>query len=415
MVLVQRIEEPQDRVILPWEAVHSEVTRDSYQRRSRQFLVFSGYMDPEFWSHANPTQSVVDREKRETERAMLAFIFDAGKDPKKARNQVLAFIDDLKRRMNEKDSNNRITPATAKNLLKPIKLALELNEVALPWKKFQRVIPPGSRSKDREYTLEELRTILQASSLHLKVAQLFMCSSGMRVGAFDYLDVGHVKPLVLKDQAVGGIVTVYAGEGDDEYETLVSREAYQAFLSYIQQRKSVGEQVRPESPLLVTRNKDRPRRMGGKLVSKCISDILWNVGLRTEKRRRHEVQTDHGYRKFFSNNAKDLMDENYVKRLYGHDLGTERHYDRRIPMKCIEQYVKAMPFLSIDSGYRSEGELAQELERVTEERDQELTDLRLKVLERESQIDALARRVEVQETTLKEVRDILRTIRPPTG
>jgi hypothetical protein len=89
-VLVERNGEAQDRVILPWEAVHSKVTRDSYQRRSRQFLVFAGYMDPALWSHANPTQSVVDRERRETERAMLAFIFDAAEDSKKARNQVPA-------------------------------------------------------------------------------------------------------------------------------------------------------------------------------------------------------------------------------------------------------------------------------------------------------------------------------------
>jgi hypothetical protein len=72
-VLVERNDDAQDRMILPWEAVRSNVTQDSYQRRSRQFLVFAGYMDSAHWSHANPTQSVVDREKRETDRAMLTF------------------------------------------------------------------------------------------------------------------------------------------------------------------------------------------------------------------------------------------------------------------------------------------------------------------------------------------------------
>ena len=51
-MLVGRNDEAQDRVILPWEAVRSKVTQDSYQRRSRPFLVFAGYMDVAHWSHA---------------------------------------------------------------------------------------------------------------------------------------------------------------------------------------------------------------------------------------------------------------------------------------------------------------------------------------------------------------------------
>jgi hypothetical protein len=48
---------------------------------------------------------------------------------------VCAFIDDLKRRMEETDRDKRITSGQAKNLLKPLRLGLELNEVPLPWKK----------------------------------------------------------------------------------------------------------------------------------------------------------------------------------------------------------------------------------------------------------------------------------------
>jgi len=55
---------PADRVILPWEAVHSNFTQDCYQRRSRQFLVFSGYMDPALWNHANPTRRQVEAEEQ---------------------------------------------------------------------------------------------------------------------------------------------------------------------------------------------------------------------------------------------------------------------------------------------------------------------------------------------------------------
>jgi hypothetical protein len=54
------------------------------------------------------------------------------------------------------------------------------------------------RSKDREYKFEEIQKILAVASPHLQVAILFMASSGIRVGAFEFLNVGHVKPLMSK-------------------------------------------------------------------------------------------------------------------------------------------------------------------------------------------------------------------------
>ncbi len=65
-MLVGRQNEALDRVILPWEAVHSKVTQEGYKRRSRQFLVFAGYMDPALWSHKNPTKAAAEAEGRET-------------------------------------------------------------------------------------------------------------------------------------------------------------------------------------------------------------------------------------------------------------------------------------------------------------------------------------------------------------
>lgn len=103
-------------------------------------------MDPSLWSHANPAKSAVRVEQKETERAMLAFLRASASNQGRSRQQVMAFIDDLRRRMNEEDDEKRISPNQARNLLKPIKLALELNEVSLPWRKMMRMIPPDRRS-----------------------------------------------------------------------------------------------------------------------------------------------------------------------------------------------------------------------------------------------------------------------------
>jgi hypothetical protein len=86
-----------------------------------------------------------------------------------------------------------------------------------------RLIPPERRSRDREYKADEIRedafrgftTPGGSNSLHGLI--------GTRVGAFEYLNVGHVKPIEKNGKLLCGGVLAYAGEGDDEYETLISR------------------------------------------------------------------------------------------------------------------------------------------------------------------------------------------------
>lgn len=390
----------QERVILPWEAVHAPTTKDCYHRRSRQFLVFTNHMNPALWSHHNPTAEMVKVERRETDRAMLAFLQESRKDPAKARQQVMAFIDDLKRRTEDSDRSKRITSGQARNLIKPIRLGLELNEVALPWKKMIRLIPPTVRSKDREYTLQELRMIVSASSLQLRVAELIMASCGCRVGAFDYLCVKDIQPLVIDGRTVCGQARIYSDEGDAEYTTLISREALQTFMDYVATRRAEGEIVTDESAAVVTRTLSGRHRMRGKHIGTYLNQVLWGIGLRTEKKRRHEVQVAHGFRKWFDNITKDHIAEDYVEKLIGHDTGTKAHYDRRLPKPAIEQYLKVMPYLSIAESYRSEAELTSKLEKVAEERDKateqrekELTEMRLRLLEKDAKVNELASQV----------------------
>lgn len=401
-----------DQIIVPWEAVHSPVTQDCYMRRARQFLVFAGYMDPKLHKHKPGPSYVVEAERRETNRAMIAMIQAGIADSKKLKIQVIAFTYELRKRMDSEDGAKRIKPGQARNLLKPIKLALDMNEVVLPWKKMMRLIPSENRSQDREYTVEELRMILQASSLHLRVAELFMASSGMRVGAFDFINVGNLEPIEIDGKLACGLVHVYAGEGDDEYVTLISKEAYLTFLDYVESRKAAGEVIGPDSPLIMIRS--LKHRMSSKAIGKCINDTLWKVGLRKEKKRRHEVQMDHGFRKFYDNVAKDYIREEYVEKLLGHDTGVKEHYDRRLPKPLIEQYLKAMPYLSIDSAYRAEAELSQKLEEQQKQHASEWNEVRLENLElkeRQREADKRMKDMEVALITLKGVLEEIKSER----
>jgi hypothetical protein len=60
--------------------------------------------------------------------------------------------------------------------------------------------------------------------------------------------------------------------------------------------------------------------------------------------------------------------------------------------------------------YRAEAELTLKLETATEEREKEFTEMRLKLLERDSQMNALAEKVRTQGATLAKVHSILNSI-----
>jgi hypothetical protein len=51
-----------------------------------------------------------------------------------------------------------------------------------------------------------------------------MASSGIRVGAWDYLQWGHIRPFERDGEAITAKMIVYAGE-DEEYFTFISPEA----------------------------------------------------------------------------------------------------------------------------------------------------------------------------------------------
>ena len=164
---VQTLQDSARVIIFPWEAVPSKVTRGEYLRKSRFFLEFAGYVDPKLMHHmSGVNKMVIPRERAEIRRGMERFIDDSFKDPARTKNLVIRFVQKELGRVDRKE----LSPATLRMELKPIKLALDMNEVAIPegsWKKISRLIPASSRKgRDREYTLQEIRTLLAHASLH---------------------------------------------------------------------------------------------------------------------------------------------------------------------------------------------------------------------------------------------------------
>jgi hypothetical protein len=196
-----------------------------------------------------------------------------------------------------------------------------------------------------------------------------MASSGIRVGAWDYLKWGHIVPIKSNDHLVAAKVTVYARE-PNEYFTFITPEAYFALESWMEFRTTSGELVNSESWLM--RNLwnslrpaensiskkwvNNPEKLNSIGVKRLIERALWTQGLRIKLangKKRHEFQTDHGFRKWFKTQSEisGMMPIN-IEILMGHSVGLSDSYYRATEAELLEDYLKAIDLLTINEESR---------------------------------------------------------------
>ena len=120
------------------------------------------------------------------------FVKYANAQPSWALGSVIKFLQMNKARVERKE----ITAATALNSVKVIKLFCEMNDVLLPWKRITRGLPKARRcADDRAPTLEEIQKIVEYPDKRIKAIVSTMVSSGIRLGAWNYLKWKHITPI----------------------------------------------------------------------------------------------------------------------------------------------------------------------------------------------------------------------------
>ena len=93
-------------------------------------------------------------------------------------------------------------------------------------------------------------------------------------------------------------------------------------------------------------------------MRKRIDTVVSAIGLRSPlppNQKRHEVQLDHGFRKYFNTMLRrakvDFLDK---EDMMGHKVGLEKHYERyqEDDFERFPEYQKAIPFLTISDEER---------------------------------------------------------------
>jgi integrase len=116
----------------------------------------------------------------------------------------------------------------------------------VPWKKITHGLPRGKKyADDRIPTVEEIRKLVEYPDRRIKAIVYTMASSGIRVGAWDYLKWGHIRPIKRDGQVIAAKMIVYAGE-DEEYFTFISPKALKAlqeWMNVVVPKAWIGEEA----------------------------------------------------------------------------------------------------------------------------------------------------------------------------
>ncbi len=132
-------------------------------------------------------------EGKTTEEKSIQFIEKArSEESKRVFNSVLNFMLYQVTRV----QNKEIVASTIQNYLKSIRLFCELADIEISWKRISRGLPKGkSFADDRIPTDDEIQKIIEYPDRRIKAIVYTMMSSGIRLGSWDYLRWGNIKPV----------------------------------------------------------------------------------------------------------------------------------------------------------------------------------------------------------------------------
>ena len=242
-------------------AINAEQTREKYVTRMKKFLEIIG----------------IDKEKKLSirERCVI-FSEKARSEDGWLMNVIIQFLQYQKRRV----SHREITASTLRNYVKVLKLFCEMNDLLVPWKKLTRGLPRAKNyADDRVPRLDEIQKILTYPDWRIKAIVCTMASSGIRLGAWDFLFWEHITPIARDGKLIAAKIVVYAGDRE-QYHSFLTPEAYWELQNWMDFRKDSGEKISGKSwvmrDLWNTRYCSRRHGVPGLVNNPVTFKILWH-------------------------------------------------------------------------------------------------------------------------------------------
>jgi integrase len=341
------------------------------------------------------------------------FTLKVRETPLWAQESLMSFIGFQKERVKK----GELAGSTITNYYKATKLFCVMNDIGLNWKKISRGLPVGRRAaNDRAPTIEEVKKLVEYPDRRIKPIIFTMASSGIRIGAWDYLQWKHVKP-VSNDEGkiIAAKLIIYSGDSE-EYYCFITPEAYTSLKEWMDFRASYGEKITGQSwvmrDLWQTTNMNYstklgfatcPKKLKSSGIKRIIERALWEQGLRSSLPngvKRHEWKAAHGFRKFYKSRAEQVMKPINVELTMGHNIGVSASYYKPTEHEILKDYLKAVDILTISNDnavlQKEVAELQQKskdneyiIRGKLQEKDEEMKSMKQQIDTMQSQIQAL--------------------------
>ena len=329
--------------------------------------------------------------------------------------QIINFVEYQKHRVERKE----IAAGTLKNYVKVIKLFCQMNEIEnlVLWKKVKIGMPKvKEQADDRAPTLDEIKKLTEYPDIRVKSIVYTMISSGIRIGAFDYLKWKHIIPIEREGKIVAAKIIVYSGE-PEQYFSFITPEAYNSLKEWMDYRASYGERISGNSWLMrdiwqKTHHRyshriglaSEPEQLKSTAIKNMISSMWQVVGVRNQLgngQKRHEFKGVHGFRKFFETHCQLVMNHNNIKMLMAHSLGESGNYHRPTETHLVEDYLKAVDLLTV----KEENRLSKRINELQEKNIEKDYVIKGKLHEKDEQINQLIAKQEKFELLIQSLID----------
>lgn len=346
-----------------YSGIKSQATKETLERLLKYFLI----------------EVCADLLQGNFEQRAQQFVEIASEDQTKATNIIIAYVKKLRERTAlDKSDQYYMNPSYLPNKIKPIKKLLTMNDVGLAWKRIYTFYPEKNNThQGRGYTREEIRKLLEYStSIDTDFIILASSSGGIRLGAWNNQKWANIFPIYevdgkykieSKDGQQGKVVCagmVIYKNTPEQFSALISLEAWEKLQEYKKIWIKKMSRTPTDSDHLILDRTSKKKPINSKTIKKRIGDLLLKSGLRgplTEGKRRHQVPTTHGFRRYWDKIMMQTESTNGTlsalvikERLLGHYglVKTDKNYFWTDILEHVPEYLEAMPELMINEEYR---------------------------------------------------------------
>ena len=202
--------------------------------------------------------------------------------------------------------------------------------------------------------------------------------------------------------------------------TFITPEAYDEVKKWMDYRKTSGEEITEKSWVmrhLWNAKKGRkfglvtaPRKLRSSGVKRLVEDALWTQDIRNKSQingKRYEFQSNHGFRKWFKTRCEmSGMRSINIEILMGHSIGVSDSYYRITESELLDDYLKAIDFLSLDK----EKQLQTQLTILGEQNYENSYLIKGKLQERDNEIQELKIKDSLKDDVITNISDQLLAI-----